>query len=712
MQEEYKAIFKEEALELLDELEQSLVEAENNHTDKALIAKIFRALHTIKGSGALFGFTRISEFTHEIENVFDCIRDGLLSINQETINLGLQAKDCIRLMLNKEELDKEEELHIETIITNAKTVLRNSENCTAKEALPIPAKEFPAQENNADHANEPLNDQIKIYRIRFIPTEQLLLGQTDIAALFSKLEELGRLQKIAQLGNVPVLENLTTDRCYIFWDLILTTKHSKNAIHDLFIFMENDAVIEIDEIYNGVDDAEDPDYKKLGFILVEKGDLKTEDMLNVLQSKKRFGEILVEQGLVEPERIESALIEQNEVRKIQQQKHQVEAAASLRVASDKIDQLVNLAGELVTFQARLSQISTRIYDPELNTITEEVERLIWKLRDNTMSIRMLPIGTTFSRFKRLVRDLSMEMGKSVELVTEGGDTEIDKSVIEKLNDPLVHIIRNAIDHGIETSADRIKLSKPETGTITLSAFQSGAFVVIQIKDDGKGLNTEAIREKALKKGLILENQAVSDEDIHKLIFEAGFSTAEKISSISGRGVGMDVVKKNITSLRGRIEIKSVKHQGTTFVLKIPLTLAIIDGLLVKIGIDFFVLPLSAIEECIAISKKELFESENRSYVNVRGEIIPYIKLRDEFSIHSEYPPFQQVVIANFANMKIGFVVDEVIGGHQTVIKSLGAIYKNIEGISGATILGDGTIALIIDVIRMINDIDRLHGNHT
>jgi two-component system chemotaxis sensor kinase CheA len=313
---------------------------------------------------------------------------------------------------------------------------------------------------------------------------------------------------------------------------------------------------------------------------------------------------------------------------------------------------------------------------------------------------MLPIGSTFSKFKRLVRDLSNELGKEIELITEGAETELDKTVIEKLNDPLVHIIRNSIDHGIESPEEREKKGKSKTGIVTLSATQSGGNVLISIKDDGKGLDKEAIRAKAVSQGLINENTELSDTEIFSMIFMPGFSTAKKVTNVSGRGVGMDVVRKAIENLRGVVDVTSRTNEGTCITLKLPLTLAIIDGLLVKIEDDHYILPLSSVEECLELSQKDIDNAHGRHMVNVRGSIVPYISLREKFEISSPRPEIEQIVVVSINKQSIGFVVDQVYGQHQTVLKSLGKYYKNVEGVSGATILGDGTVALILDIHKI------------
>ncbi len=439
--------------------------------------------------------------------------------------------------------------------------------------------------------------------------------------------------------------------------------------------------------------------------MIERGHVTHGDLQEALGDQKRIGELLVDKGLVAPSRVESALAEQEHIKVVRSKHQQEEQASNIRVPAERLDILVNLVGEMVTVQARLSQTVASMGHAELNSISEEVERLTAELRDNTMSIRMLPIGTTFSKFKRLVRDLSSELGKDILLVTDGGETELDKTVIERLNDPLVHLIRNCIDHGIEAPGVREAAGKPGQGTVHLSAMHSGANVLIHVVDDGAGLNADAIRSKAVERGLIASETELPEKELFSLIFAPGFSTARQITSVSGRGVGMDVVKRSIDALRGSIDVSSRKGMGTTITLKLPLTLAIIDGLLVKVGDGHYVLPLSVVEECVELTREDVAGAHGRHIAHVRGEIVPYIRLRDRFAIDGTAPEVQQIVITECLGGKVGFVVDQVIGQHQTVIKNMGRVYRNVDAISGATILGDGSVALIMDVPKLVRGVE-------
>ncbi|MCI4626231.1 MAG: chemotaxis protein CheA [Candidatus Magnetoovum sp. WYHC-5] len=693
--------YKEEAQELLSELETSLLELEESPEDIELISRVFRAMHTIKGSGAMFGFDKIAHFTHEVETAFDLVRNGQLSVTKELINLTLLARDQIRAMLEEygggARIDESKSAEI---IKGFKRIMQKVEGGTE-------GAESAASAKAGSEADESDEAKSVTYRVRFKPDHDLFMSGTNPVLLLNELRELGQTIVIAQTQDIPILKELEPEKCYTFWDVILTTDKGINAIKDVFVFIEDSSDISIDEIDSGEDvDELGENYKKLGEILVERGDVKTDDLRKVLGKQKKVGEILVESGVVNEDQVRSALAEQKQVKQVRESKQKMEAAsASIRVPSEKLDSLVDLVGELVTVQARLSQVSSSRHDANLTSIAEEVERLTWELRDSTMGIRMLPIGSTFSKFKRLVRDLSLELGKDIAMTTEGAETELDKTVIERLNDPLVHIIRNSIDHGIESPEDRVKKGKPKEGTIHLTAQHSGASVLITIRDDGKGLDKEAIVNKAIKNELVAPDAVLSEKEIFALIFEPGFSTAQKLTSVSGRGVGMDVVKRNIDALRGNIDVKSTKDKGTTITLKLPLTLAIIDGLLVKVETEFFVLPLSLVEECVELTKEVIDKAHGRHVANVREEIVPYIRIREFFNITGKSPEIEQIVIVEVEDHRVGFVVDYVIGEHQTVIKSLGKVYRGVEGVSGATILGDGTVALILDVPKLVKAVE-------
>ncbi len=676
----FAAMYREEAGERLAELEDALLELESSPSDLELVGKAFRAMHTIKGSGAMFGFEEIAAFTHEMETVFDRVRSGQLPATPALIRHALRGKDAIRAMIDGRSASTEPERRALVEAFRAYAPRSTSpEPRTSKVAPELPAT--------------------RTFRIGFHPASGLLLNGTNPLHLLGELRELGRCEVVAHASKVPVLDELDPESCHLSWDIVLSTARDENAIRDVFIFVEGQCVLTVAL----VDDAEVPGdgaYKKLGQILVERGHL-TEDQLHAtLQEQKPIGEMLVNAGAVTPEAVRAAAIEQKVVREARAKREsasQNSEASSIRVTTEKLDALVNLVGELVIAQARLGQIAQGRDDVELLNVAEVMERVSASLRDTTLNIRMVPIGTTFSRFKRLVHDLSAELGKDIELVTDGAETELDKTVIDRLGDPLVHLIRNSCDHGIESPAAREAAGKSVRGTVKLSAYHSGANVFVEIKDDGKGLDAEAIRRKAVAQHLIEADAKLSEKELFGLVFLPGFSTAEKVSNLSGRGVGMDVVKRAIESLRGNIEVESAPGKGTTIRLKLPLTLAIIEGLLVAVGDAHYVLPMSLVEECVEITQEDLQRSNGNQFASVRGEIVPYVCLRRWFDVDGERPPIEQIAIANTDGVRVGFVVDHVVGQHQTVIKTLGNVYENVEGLSGATILGNGTVALILDL---------------
>ena len=621
-------------------------------------------------------------------------------VSTELVSLSLTARDQIKAMLDASVSG--DDVNVERsqmIIEGLQSLISSSGGSIGKDEAESSLSTDAGNGHDAEGSDN-IPGSEATYRIRFKPDADIFRTGTNPVLLLKELQELGPCRVIAQTEKIPELNELDSEGCFIYWDIILTTSKSVNDIEDVFIFVANNSSIKIDVI-DDASDSSDIDYKLLGQILVERGDLTEKDLEEAIVRQKRIGEILVESESVDQGAVESALAEQTLVKQSRRKRQETESASSIRVAANKLDTLVDLVGELVTVQARLSQKAAYERDAELLSISEVVERLTAELRDNTMSIRMTPIGATFSKLKRLVRDLSKELGKDVTMITEGGDTELDKTVIEQLNDPLVHIIRNSIDHGIEQPDAREASGKPGQGSIRLSAEHSGASVFIRIEDDGAGLNPERIREKAVSKGLISPDGSLTDAETFSLIFTPGFSTADKVSGVSGRGVGMDVVKSSIERLRGGVEIESTQGKGTAIILKLPLTLAIIEGLLVEIAKSKYVLPLYAIEQCVEVNRQDVARTHGRNILNVRGRIVPYIPLRERFKIKGSPPDIEQVVINDVDGQQVGLVVDRVIGERQIVIKTMSRLYQNIEEISGATILGDGMVALIIDVPKLI-----------
>ena len=689
--DQHRETYREEARELLSELETALLKLEETPDDRDLIGRVFRAMHTIKGSGAMFGFDDIAAFTHEIETVFDKVREGQIPVTNDLVSLTLKACDQIGKMVEGDRTDEAEKGKILTAF---------------REKLPDAggAGKTGAGKSGTGPPAGKQEDPNVTYRIRFRPGKDLFATGTNPIPLLDELRALGPHRVTARTDVIPPLSEMEPEACYLYWDVTLSTSRGIDAVKDVFIFVEDSCELKIE----AVDEEEEiaPEkaegYKRLGEILVERGDLRTEDLNEALESRKRIGEVLAERGAVSKEAVKSAMEEQQHVAEARQMRQEKAAASSIRVAANKLDALVDMVGELVTVQARLSQKASTQADADLLSISEEVERLTAELRDTTMGIRMLPIGTVFSKFTRLVRDLSGELGKKIVMTTEGAETELDKTVIERLNDPLVHLIRNSIDHGIELPAERLEKGKKSQGTVHLAAYHSGANVFIRIQDDGAGLDRERIREKAVERGLIASDAVLADREIFDLIFLPGFSTSRTVSNVSGRGVGMDVVKRGIAALQGSIETASTKGEGTTITLKLPLTLAIIDGLLVRIGQAHFVLPLSAIDECVELTRQDVANANGQHLATIRGELVPYLRLRQRFGIAGEPPAIEQIITTQIDGHRVGLVVDQVVGEHQTVIKSLGRFYRGVEEVSGATILGDGNVALILDLPKLVH----------
>jgi two-component system, chemotaxis family, sensor kinase CheA len=682
MRDHHANAYREEAAELIAGLETSLLELERSPADMDLVGTVFRALHTIKGSGAMFGFDAVAAFTHEIESAFDLVREGKLGVTRELINATLAARDYIKALLEGGgQTGRGEE-----ILRNLRDLVGNGAAAPGVPETPVDAP-----------VETPLPEGVPVtYRVRFTPSAGCLLNGANPLLLLRELAGLGECTVTARREKLPALGEMDPELCYLGWDLVLTTGRGMDAIRDVFIFVEGDAEVQVQVADSGLDSQ----VKRLGDILVDRGDVSAQQVEAALDRRPRTGELLVQAKLVGREHVESALAEQEHVREVRERQERADIMSSIRVPAGKLDSLVNIVGELVTVRARLTQLAATSGDPEMVFVAEEVERLTEKLRDNTMNIRMLPIGATFSRFRRLVRDLSRELGKEVELDMEGGDTELDKTVIERLSDPLVHLIRNSLDHGIEPPDVRESRGKLRQGRIRLSAVHSGTSVVIRIADDGAGLNAAAIRARAVERGLASPDASLTEEQIFAFILEPGFSTAGQITGVSGRGVGMDVVKRSIEALRGSLQIASAGGQGTTITLRLPLTLAIIDGLLVRVGDAAFVLPLSNILECIELGPRDLRRAQGRNIVWVRNQMVGCVPLRDAFGIGGDAPPLQHAVIAETSHGKYGFVVDVVVGDHQTVIKPLSGLYRRVQAISGATILGDGAVALIVDVDKL------------
>ncbi|MDX9854259.1 MAG: chemotaxis protein CheA [Tenuifilaceae bacterium] len=665
----FKKKFIEEATDLIEGLEKSLLALEENPDDPTLIQQVFRVMHTLKGNSGMFGFDLIDRFTHDLETVYDLIRNGSLRVNRQVLDVTLAAVDHLKLLLNEDNYSDKEFIH-------------THEQLTKRVASLIDGSHPAEQASNAYRSNESAVGECTYY-ILFEPRKEIFANGTNPLYLIDEVASLGNSLVFAHVNRVPNLKDINPESCYTYWEIILATKEGTNAINDVFIFVEDESSLDIQKLAD-LNLLEDPTFvAESKRIATEKEDIG----YNMLQS-------LAEKAIKQQQQKQADIIKREKITV------KDTTISSIRVSSEKLDVLMNLVSELVTTQARLSLFAEQNAIPGLTAIAENVQKLSRQLRDTAFSIVLIPIENMLTRFQRLVRDLSNELRKDVVFITEGSDTELDKTIIESLADPLMHILRNSLDHGIEDAEVRQKMGKPRQGKITLKAFYSGANVLIQVSDDGAGIDPELIREKAIAKGIIAADRKLSQREILDLVFLPGFSTAKKVTDVSGRGVGMDVVRRKIADIRGEVEIDSEKGVGTTITIKLPLTLSIIDGLLVKIDDTHYVIPLSAIDKIYAVPTKEIYEKYN-NVVILDGRQISFFNLRQEFNVGSVDSEFMQVVVVNYEEKRVGLVVDHVVGEYQAVLKPLGKHYKSQEMVSGATILGDGTVALVVDTNKII-----------
>lgn len=671
--------FQIEAAELLEELEAALLALESSPEDSDLIGRVFRAMHTLKGSGGMFGFQDIEQFAHHIETVLDQVRDGRLRIDQPLIDLVLLGRDQIERMLNQG--DAPVSTHDEETVQRLVSAFQayGSQGSVNKEVLTTPVP-METQPTSLEHG---------LYHVTFKPHADIFLQGSNPLLLLRELGELGQMRVIARQEEIPVLAEMDPERCYTAWDVMLAAPVDENAIRDVFIFVEGECELAIQKLAVLPQVNASITLDRAEALIRAHGLISDQDMDQLL-TIHRSSPVEAQAATV----VDAA--QKGAERATATQASRV---SNIRIASEKLDQLVDLVGELVITQARLQQTVNQHNDGELMPLAEEMERLTNDLRETAMDMRLVPIDTLFSKFKRLVRDLSRAQGKEIALEIVGGETELDKNVIDKLNDPLIHIIRNCIDHGIEPAAQRMFSQKSGTGTIRLSAQHAGATVRIVIEDDGAGLDTATILKKAIEKGLVPEQNELSETEIHQLIFQPGFSTNTTVTALSGRGVGMDVVRRNVEALRGHIVIDSQQGRGTKMTINLPLTLGIIDGLLTRIADEYYVFPLGLVEECVELQADA--SGKGHRLIHLRGQAVPYVRLRDPFRITGTPPQIEQVLVVDHQGEKIGFVVDEVVGEQQIVIKSLGRMIRNVEGLSGATIMGDGNVALILDVPQLI-----------
>ncbi|WP_375185196.1 chemotaxis protein CheA [Pseudoalteromonas sp.] len=659
-------VFFEESFEGLDAMEAELLNLVPGEEDLETINTIFRAAHSIKGGSGTFGFSAVADFTHVLETLLDQIREGSRDLTAEHVNLLLKSVDCLRALLRTLQAEQQPDL-------------------TEADELRIKFEEILGM-RAASKAPEPTQEAVSessfnTYQIDFKPHHHLFKTGNEPLYMISELAELGELETQAFQDDVPDITNLAPEDCFLSWRFFLTTDKDQSCIEEIFEWVEDDADITI-TLCGGLFGDEE----------VAAVEAVAEETAPAQEAEPAVVKPITDTKKPAPVKATTANAE----------------STSIRVGIDKVDSLINMVGELVITQAMLSQLGEQeITEATIASLQEGLAQLAHNTRDlqeNVMRIRMLPISFVFSRFPRLVRDISQKLDKQVELKLLGEQTELDKTVMEKLSDPMVHLVRNSLDHGLETVDKRVAAGKDPVGTVTLNAFHQGGNIVIEIMDDGQGLNTTKIREKAIKNGLISETDELSDNEINELIFLPGFSTADQVSDLSGRGVGMDVVRRNIEALSGSVEVASAPGVGSTFTIRLPLTLAILDGQLVRIAEHTYIIPLISIIESLQIDISKVSRvGKDLDVLRLRDEYIPILRLYNIFNHKGAIETLDKtlLVVVESDNQKVGLLVDDLLSQQQVVIKSLEANYKKVDGVSGATILGDGRVSLIVDISGLI-----------
>ena len=713
--DELTTVFVTESREQLAAMEEALLQLEASPDDADLINAVFRPAHTIKGAAGVIECNFIVAFTHVAENALDKLRNGEIKVSSDLVAVLLGCCDHIGNLLSVLEsgtAEPDEDLKAEG--DSLLSRLQRDWLDAKPESSAPPRPSTPPVQKEADveaSGGGYVETDFWHISLRFGPG--VLRNGMDPISFLRYLATLGQIVSIETIPDaMPVAEEMDPEACYLGFEISFKSDADKTTIESVFDFVRDECSLCIlppnSKLvdYIALIQALPESTMRLGEILVKIGALTQTELDEGLKTQESnlspseggesplsppLGEILIEQKVVQPELIEAAVIKQKQV----SEKKAAEARL-IRIQADKLDRLIDLVGELVITGASTSLLASRAGLSDLNEATSLLNRLVEQIRDSALQLRMVQIGETFNRFQRGGRDVSKELGKEIELVVAGGETELDKSVVEKIGDPLMHLVRNAMDHGIESAEVRQAHGKSPRGRLSLNAFHDSGSIVIEVADDGGGLNREKILKKAIEKGLIQSGQHLTDQEVANLIFEPGFSTVDKVSNLSGRGVGMDVVKRNIQSLRGRVEVDFVEGQGTRFSIRLPLTLAIIDGFLVGADKSAYVIPLDMVVECLEL-QAHASSSKDRNYLNLRGEVLPFIRLRDLFEIPGERPKRENVVVVKAAGQKAGIVVDTLMGEFQTVIKPLGQLFRHLRGIGGSTILGSGDVALILDV---------------
>ena len=707
-----KQTFFNEAQELLEAMEAALLAGEEQEDQGEAVNAMFRTVHTIKGSAGLFGLDAVVRFAHSVESVLDRVRGHQVPLSSELITLLFQCHDHLIQVLDdlQGELPESPETQQSgaRILASLLPYQNNPVATPAPGALavqPVTAHPVGSGPANPWHLS-----------LRFGP--DVFRNGMDPLSFLRYLGTLGSILHLTPLlGNLPEGDGYDPETCYLGLELDLDSQADQKTLEEVFEFVREDSRILIIPPHSKTEDflallKDLPEGERyLGEILVAGGQLTSQELEEALRTQKDesyedgkvqsrlLGSILIQEHGMAPPVVAAALDKQKKAKERQAQEQKV-----IKVSAEKLDRLVDLVGELViagaTAHAQAAEVKAgRAQADNLLEATTTLNKLVEEIRDNALSLRMVQIGETFSRFRRIVRDVSQELGKAIELEIHGGETELDKSIVEKLSDPLMHIVRNSIDHGIEALDQRRARGKPESGTLSLSASHESGTIIIEVSDDGGGLNRERIYAKAVERGIIQPGASLSDQEITNLIFEPGFSTATAVSNLSGRGVGMDVVRRNIDELRGSIEVETEEGLGTTLRIRLPLTLAIIDGFRVGVGGVSYVVPLDLVIECLDLAP--FLESEENHLVNLRGEVLPFLRLREVFQIPGPLPARERVVVIQYGDTRAGIVVDRLMGEFQTVIKPLGKLFRGARGIGGSTILGSGEVALILDAAQLV-----------
>ncbi|THB69530.1 MAG: chemotaxis protein CheA [Gammaproteobacteria bacterium] len=674
---QFHQVFFEESLEGLDTMESILLQMESGEYEDEDINAIFRVAHSIKGGAGTFGFAHISEFTHVQETLLDEIREGRRLMTPEIITLLLSAVDTVREMISisKDKEDIPEDMGQEIIASLTEIMNTKGSEVRGKASNKDSRSQEDPSESSSDKSED---DKTPIWQIKFAPHKDMLRTGNDPVRMISALEDLGKIEVIANTEAVPPLTDIDPEACYMSWVINLDSKCEKSQIIEVFEWVEDECDLEI--------------------IQIERQTVETD-------AKEQPGS-----EVVPVERRAGDRRKQNERRKSETGRRKTDdssSASSIRVGTDKIDELINMVGELVITQSMLGVLGEDFDMSKVERLQDgltELERHTRQLQESIMRIRMVPINFVFSRFPRMVHDLSQKLGKKIDLRISGESTELDKTVVEQIGDPLTHLVRNSVDHGVELPDERAAAGKPEVGEVHLNAYHKGGSIIIEISDDGAGLNTDKILQKAIDKGIVDEEE-LPDSRIHELIFHPGFSTADEVSDISGRGVGMDVVRKNIIRLGGNIEIKSKREQGSIFRISLPLTLAILDGQIISVGSEKYVVPIASIIESIQVKPDMVNKVSGKGEVfELRGEYVPILRMHAFFGIKGDFAQNLEngiLVVVEGDGKKCGLFVDQLLGQQQIVIKSLETNFVRIQGLSGATIFGDGSVALILDIPGMV-----------